>query len=508
MPEITPKLGLKKPLGTETVNRASQRENLDIMDQNAASQAELDAVSATATNAQATANAAETPAGAQVKVDTLAGVGNTKTVKQLDDVVTTHEALQTAHGAVSAPTASKMMVRDASGRAQVAAPSAAADIARKDTVDAVQTNLTTHLAEYTNMISARNGLNANALINFNFDIPQRGMSFTNLLIGYLLDRWFVSSASDGGTMPTSLVLSQNALTTGDIFGSKYFLRLNTNGAGSSFGTSAIYAVNQRIENGTSKLCGVGKQVTVSFWAKSDIVGKRMGVNLLQSYGSGGSPSSFEYLTGQIITLTSTWTRYTVTFTTNTIVGKTFGTNNDDYLQLRFSYMWGTVAATSNFGGGTAETFVGAGDIDIAQAQLCAGDTALPFQPRSFAEELALCQRYYEKSYAYATAPATAAVAINIETKVVPSNSIAVDQVYGKTSFKVKKRTTPTMVIYPYATPSNTGRVSSISGGDLGASSGTSSQIGDDGFAVVNSSGGALITTGNAVIYHWTADAEI
>jgi hypothetical protein len=46
--------------------------------------------------------------------------------------------------ATSVGTASTLMKRDASGRAQVAAPSAAADIARKDTVDAVQTNLNTH----------------------------------------------------------------------------------------------------------------------------------------------------------------------------------------------------------------------------------------------------------------------------------------------------------------------------------------------------------------------------
>ena len=49
-------------------------------------------------------------------------------------------------GATNAGTASTLMKRDASGRAQVAAPSAAADIARKDTVDAVQSNLNTHTA--------------------------------------------------------------------------------------------------------------------------------------------------------------------------------------------------------------------------------------------------------------------------------------------------------------------------------------------------------------------------
>jgi phage-related tail fiber protein len=49
----------------------------------------------------------------------------------------THANLTSPHSASSAATASRLIVRDASGRAQVAAPSAAADIARKDTVDAV-----------------------------------------------------------------------------------------------------------------------------------------------------------------------------------------------------------------------------------------------------------------------------------------------------------------------------------------------------------------------------------
>lgn len=35
MPDVTPNLGLKKPLGNETVSRATYNENLDILDQNA-----------------------------------------------------------------------------------------------------------------------------------------------------------------------------------------------------------------------------------------------------------------------------------------------------------------------------------------------------------------------------------------------------------------------------------------------------------------------------------------
>lgn len=42
MPDITPKLKLKKPLGNETVNRVSYNENLTLIDRNAASQAQAD----------------------------------------------------------------------------------------------------------------------------------------------------------------------------------------------------------------------------------------------------------------------------------------------------------------------------------------------------------------------------------------------------------------------------------------------------------------------------------
>lgn len=55
----------------------------------------------------------------------------------LTNIETHKDNTTTAHGATSAAAANKIIVRDASGRAKVAAPSAADDIARKDTVDAL-----------------------------------------------------------------------------------------------------------------------------------------------------------------------------------------------------------------------------------------------------------------------------------------------------------------------------------------------------------------------------------
>jgi hypothetical protein len=74
---------------------------------------------------------AETPAGAQTKVDA-------------------HANATAVHSATSAAIANRIMMRDSAGRAKVAAPAAADDIARKDTVDAVQTNLNNHTGNTSN----------------------------------------------------------------------------------------------------------------------------------------------------------------------------------------------------------------------------------------------------------------------------------------------------------------------------------------------------------------------
>jgi hypothetical protein len=157
------------------------------------------------------------------------------------------------------------------------------------------------------------------------------------------------------------------------------MRINVDGAGSGLGAGAVQYLTHYIENGTRFLCGLNKKVTLSFYARSSITDKRLGIRLVQRYGSGGSPSSVEVINGTNFALTSTWTKYTYTFTTNTLVGKTFGTANDDSLSFDFWNMWGSTSM-AEVGASTAETFVGAGNVDIAQVQLCSGNEALPYEP--------------------------------------------------------------------------------------------------------------------------------
>jgi hypothetical protein len=234
-----------------------------------------------------------------------------------------------------------------------------------------------------------------AIINGNFDIWQRGTSFVNPAGGvYTADRFTVDNGVTSGTLPTTLTHSRLTLTSGDLGGSFYAYRLTTNGAGSGFTGGDHYFLDQLIENGVRFLCGSGRSVTVSFYARSDIAGKRIGITPAQFYGTGGSPSAAEAdLPGTNFTLTNAWQRFSHTFPTNTLVGKTFGTNNDDYLSIRIAYMWGP-SWSSSFSTGTPETFGGSGNIDIAQVQVCSGTTALPFQPRLVPDETELCHRYY------------------------------------------------------------------------------------------------------------------
>lgn len=235
-----------------------------------------------------------------------------------------------------------------------------------------------------------------AIINSNFDIIQRVGPFTPLdaNVTYTADHWLDYVNKDGGTLPT-LSVSRIALTAGEIFNSFYAYRLTTNGAGTSLGTASSHLTGQRIEQGTRFLCGANKKVTVSFYARSSIANKKLAIALQQNYGTGGSPTAAESIAGTVFSLTSNFTKYTFTFTTNTLTGKTFGTDNNDILELDFLYVWGT-AINTIYGGafGGAETYVGSGTIDIAQVQLCSGPAALPYQPKNYAEELRSCQRYY------------------------------------------------------------------------------------------------------------------
>lgn len=281
------------------------------------------------------------------------------------------------------------------------------------------------------------GMSRQSGINFNFDIWQRGLSANNPSTGSYLCDQFQTLLTNSGTMPTTVTHSRGTLSAGEIPGSLYYYRINPSGAGSGFGVNDVCQLRSPIENGTRYLCGDGKKITVSFYARSSIPGKKIGVYLAQTYGSGGSPSASESINGTTFDLTSSWAKYSHTFTTSTLSGKTLGTNNDDYLGLNISVMWGS-AFGDRFNSPSTETFGGSGLIDIAQVQMNSGDTALPFQPRSVAEELWDCQRYCNAFYDAVSTSLVVGQGIG-----VTSTAASIEAVYPR-----EMRIKPTLVATP------------------------------------------------------------
>ena len=220
----------------------------------------------------------------------------------------------------------------------------------------------------------------NKLINGNFDIWQRGTSQTSNGYGSA-DRWQCAHA---GSTKTA---SQQAFDLGqtDVPNNpKYFMRhVVTSVAGA--GNYAILI--QKIE-GVETLSG--KTATVSFWAKAD-TSKNIAVEITQYFGDGGSPSaSVIGVDAQLVALTTSWAKYTITVDIPSVSGKTLGTNGNDFLQFIFWF-----DAGSTYDARAASLGQQSGTFDIAQVQIEEGSAATPFEIRPPGIENQLCMRYYQ-----------------------------------------------------------------------------------------------------------------
>jgi hypothetical protein len=155
---------------------------------------------------------------------------------------------------------------------------------------------------------------------------------------------------------------------------------------SSAGAGNAAVVGQKIE-GVETLSG--RTATLSFWAKAD-ASKNIAVEFIQNFGTSGSPSTaVDGIESQLVALTTSWTKYTVTVDLPSMSGKTLGTDGNDWLAI---YFW--FDAGSDYNDRTASLGQQSGTFDIAQVQLEEGSVATPFEQRPRGAELDLCYRYY------------------------------------------------------------------------------------------------------------------
>ena len=197
MPEMTQHIGLKKPLESETADISVINENMDKID------SALGDLAVVPTTAKDTAGAITelfvALENADVPDATLTTKGKvqlsnatnsiaedraatTRAVKDAMDAasgasgsLTTHANSANVHSATSAATASRLIIRDAAGRAKVTAPATSDDIARLDSITKAQAGLGS-VDNYgtATQVEAESGMTANK-----FMTPQRTKQYVD-----------------------------------------------------------------------------------------------------------------------------------------------------------------------------------------------------------------------------------------------------------------------------------------------------------------------------------------
>jgi hypothetical protein len=197
----------------------------------------------------------------------------------------------------------------------------------------------------------------NLIINGGFDVWQRGTSFTKTSAGtaYHADRWSTYYNSNtitkvqeilGSTKQNCLKISQS--TTANPF--EISLKLED---------SSVYS---------------GKTFTISFYAKSSTGFSDLTISAFLRNASMTNLDS-QYFASNV-TIGTSFTKYSYTFTMLDKSALTLG-EPGSHLGITFQRAYGIA------------------DFTITQVQLELGDQATDFEHRSYGEELALCQRYYQ-----------------------------------------------------------------------------------------------------------------
>lgn len=204
----------------------------------------------------------------------------------------------------------------------------------------------------------------NLLINGGFDVWQRNgtsvVDSTNGPYNYITaDRWVTyydgTYAQIEDTLPTGKIVKTMRYTVG------------------SSGNAPNF--NQPVENGGKIMAG--QTVTMSWWMKASkpaTINSRLPNAASGVFAGGNTAYNLTVTVIETHQVTTEWTYHTAT--------KTFPSTMS-HSGVHFE-LWGNNAEWS-----TNDTF------QMANCQLEFGKVATPFEHRSYGEELALCQRYFE-----------------------------------------------------------------------------------------------------------------
>lgn len=318
----------------------------------------------------------------------------------------------------------------------------------------------------------------NGILNSDFNIWQRGTTATSTTDGYQADRWY--SFKSG----INITVSQQATSLQNLPNCARFQRVS-----GQTGTSST-AFAQMFENAQS-VTYANQTITISFWARKgadfSTTSSALSWRLITGTGATSTNVFTQGYTSQAttgsgsVTLTTSWQRFSVNVTIPSTT-----------TQMSFYFLTNFV--------GTA----GANDyFEVTGVQLETGSVATAFQTATgtLQGELAVCQRYFSKSYNQETAPATASNNVgNFQFQAISATPTASR---GNVRFPVSMRTSPTITVYSTNSGTSAKLYNEAAAVDLDA---LTQYIGQTGFTVYPNSGTPIL--GNPLLAHYVASAEL
>jgi hypothetical protein len=240
--------------------------------------------------------------------------------------------------------------------------------------------------------------NRNMIINGAMQVAQRGTSATLTSGNFTVDRFKLQSTNLDELAGT---MTQDSDAPSGFSNS---LKITTTTAETSIAADEYFYVAQFIEAQNLQQLSFGnssaKSITLSFWAKSTQTGN-FAVSLYTPDNAGMANSTYT------INAASTWEYKTLTFTGDT--SRAINNDNGTGMYVNFHLAAGTNFTSDptdgNFeaysdakwaGGHTQNGVITTTNAtwQITGVQLEVGDTATPFEHRSYGDELQRCMRFY------------------------------------------------------------------------------------------------------------------
>jgi hypothetical protein len=345
----------------------------------------------------------------------------------------------------------------------------------------------------------------NRIINGAMVIDQRnaGASVTPTDLQFITDRFNIRL-----TQASKLTAQQNAGSVTPPTGFTNYLGVTSSSAYSVLSTDNFNIV-QIIEGYNIADFDFGKStaktITLSFQVYSSLTGT-FGGALTNGALSRSYPFTYSIPTA------NTWTSISIT-----IAGDTSGTwltTNGSGMRVWFglgvgSSTSGTAGSwSSNYynsaTGATSVVGTNGATFYLTGVQLEKGSTATSFDYRPYSAELAMCQRYFEKSFGIDIAPANGLTkGYKITSAIINSTTAYSNHIY----YSVRKRSTPTVTGYNSNDGTSSGQPAYFVAGSWNNGASFSADGSDGGFSF-NFTGTFSLLGAYHTTFAWTSSSEL